>query len=174
LESDSKKRSKPRLRFNFSNRSETRKASTTRDEILNSLSRQTQPGQQNNEDAANGIRESANPEQLAQQDDFSISESKTRRKRHAGRSAFLVFAGGFLAVWAYGFVTRAYDIPGISTLTSTPEAQVGIQTLSANPVGTALVLAGVFLVGVYIRHRRKSSDSHLSNSQQAEYDSGWT
>jgi hypothetical protein len=174
LESDSKKRPKPRLRINFSNRNETRKASSTRDEILDSLSRQAQPGQQNTVDPAHEIQESANSEQFTRQDEFSISESRIIRKRHVGRSAFLVFVGGFLAVWAYGFVTRAYDIPGISTLTSTPEGQVGIQYVSANPVGTGLVLAGVFLVGMYIRHRGKSSDSHHSNSQKAEYDSGWT
>lgn len=67
--------------------------------------------------------------------------------------------GGFFAVWLYGYVTKAYDIPYLSGVTQSPEVQIGIQLASSHPIILGAV-SGVVLVSAlgafYLRHKKKS------------------
>jgi hypothetical protein len=78
------------------------------------------------------------------------------RKRGSARGALVVFLGGFLAVWLYGYVTGAYEIPYLKGVTGSPEVQVGVQLVSANPVLFGAVSASVLLGALYLRHRKKN------------------
>jgi len=90
-----------------------------------------------------------------------VDKPPTRPKTRNGgpaRGAFMIFLGSFLAVWLYGYVTGAYEIPYLRTFTQNPEIQTGFQLASSHPfllgaVSGALILGtlGVF----YLRHRRK-------------------
>ena len=75
---------------------------------------------------------------------------------HPGRFAFLIFIGGFLAAWSYGYVTGAYSIPYISSIVQNRAVQVGIRTATANPVPTGVISASMFLAILYALHRRKT------------------
>ena len=78
------------------------------------------------------------------------------RNRGSARGALVVFLGGFLAVWLYGYVTGAYEIPYLRGVTESPEVQVGVQLVSANPVLFGAVSASVLLGALYLRHRKKN------------------
>ena len=85
--------------------------------------------------------------------------SRGHRSRGSVRGALVVFLGGFVSVWLYGYVTKAYDIPYLSGVMQTPEVQAGVQLASSHPIilGAA---AGTVLLGalgaVYLRHRKRS------------------
>jgi hypothetical protein len=78
------------------------------------------------------------------------------RKRGSARGALVVFLGGFLAVWLYGYVTGAYEIPYLRGVTESPEVQVGVQLVSSNPVLFGAVSASILLGAFYLRHRKKN------------------
>ncbi len=78
------------------------------------------------------------------------------RNRGSARGALAVFLGGFLAVWLYGYVTGAYEIPYLRGVTESPEVQVGVQLVSSNPVLFGAVSASVLLGALYLRHRKKN------------------
>jgi hypothetical protein len=68
----------------------------------------------------------------------------------------VVFLGGFLAVWLYGYVTGAYEIPYLRGVTTSPELQVGVQLVTSNPILFAAVSASVLLGAFYLRHKKKN------------------
>jgi len=68
----------------------------------------------------------------------------------------VIFLGGFLAVWLYGYVTGAYEIPYLRGVTTNPEIQVGVQLVSSNPILFGAISASVLLGALYFRHKKKN------------------
>ena len=62
-------------------------------------------------------------------------------------------------MWLYGYVTKAYDIPYLSSVTQSPEIQAGVQLASSHPIILGAV-TGTVLLGTlgafYLRHRKKN------------------
>jgi hypothetical protein len=77
------------------------------------------------------------------------------RNRGSARGALVIFLGGLLAVWLYGYMTGAYEIPYLRGVTQSPEAQVGFRLVSSNPIISGVLAASVLLGVFYIWHRRK-------------------
>jgi hypothetical protein len=156
LGSDSKKPPRPKHLFSFSGQSKQpessstpRAANVTRDDILNSLTKHAHPQQ--------GPEEVSEIEESAQIQDLNQTVVPVRtRNRSSARGALIVFLGGFLAVWLYGYVTGAYEIPYLKGVTESPEVQVGVQLVSSNPVLFGAVSASVLLGALYLRHRKKT------------------
>jgi len=156
LGSDSKKPPRPRHLFSFSGQSKQPESSSTppaanvtRDDILNSLTKHAHPQQ--------GLEEVSEIEESAQVQDLNQTVIPVRtRNRSSARGALVVFLGGFLAVWLYGYVTGAYEIPYLKGVTESPEVQVGVQLVSSNPVLFGAVSASVLLGALYLRHRKKT------------------
>jgi hypothetical protein len=151
LESDSKKPPRPRHRFSFSGQSKKPAGSTTphpaavtRNDILDSLTKYAHPQQ-------------GPVEEVAQFQDPSETAVPARtRNRGSARGALVVFLGGFLAVWLYGYVTGAYEIPYLRGVTESPEVQVGVQLISSNPILFGVGLASVLFGALYLRHRKRN------------------
>lgn len=155
--SDSKKPPRPRHRFSFSGQSKQpegsstpREATVTRDDILNSLTKHAHP-QEGPEEEGSEIEEAA---QL--QDSYGTVVPARTRSRGSARGALVIFLGGFLAVWLYGYVTGAYEIPYLRGVTTSPEVQVGVQLVSSNPILFGAVSASVLLGALYLRHKKKN------------------
>ncbi len=155
--SDSKKPPRPKHRFIFSSQAKGAEGSprphptnATRDDILSSLTKYARP--------QDGSEEQV-PE-MAEASQFSESNPTTSplkaRRRGSARGALVVFLGGFLAVWLYGYVTGAYEIPYLRGVTQSPEIQVGAKLVSSNPVLFGIVSASVLLGALYLRHRTKN------------------
>jgi hypothetical protein len=157
LGSDSKKPPRPRHRFSFSVQSKhpeesstPLEANTTRDDILDSLTKHAHPQE--------GLGE-----QVAQIQEVGPLQDPSRtivphgtRNRGSARGMLVVFLGGFLAVWLYGYVTGAYEIPYLRGVTTSPEVQVGVQLVSSNPILFGAVSASVLLGALYLRHKKKN------------------
>jgi hypothetical protein len=77
------------------------------------------------------------------------------RDRGSARGALVIFLGGFLAVWLYGYVTGAYEIPYLRGVTESPEVKASVQLVSSNPILSSAVAASVLLGVLYLRHRKK-------------------
>ena len=155
--SDSKKPPRPRHRFNFSGQSKQpeapakpREANVTRNDILNSLTKYAHPQQAQVEEAV----EIQDPVQAPDFDQRAIP-ARTRN-RGSARGALVVFLGGFLAVWLYGYATGAYEIPYLRGVTESPEVQVGAQLVSSSPILFGAVSVSVLLGALYLRHRKKN------------------
>ena len=148
-----KKRSKLRFRFDFSGPNDKRAVEKKAgdDDILDSLSRQAHS---ENLPVLKTVSESGKAVEPMQQ---------RPKHNHAGRSAFLVFLGGFLAIWSIGYVTRAYEIPYLSGLLQNQVVGMGIQTVAANPVPAGAVSALVLLSALYALHKKKGT--RLSRKQ---------
>jgi hypothetical protein len=89
--------------------------------------------------------------------DESLTPSRTR-SRGSARGAFVIFLGSFLAVWLYGYVTGAYEIPYLRMVTENPEIQTGFQLASSHPFLFAAATGSLLFVALgifYLRHRRK-------------------
>jgi len=127
-----------------------RAANHSRDDILNSLTRYAHP-QDGAVEEVSGTAE-VSPFQDSSQ---TVVPAKTRN-RGSARGALVVFLGGFLAVWLYGYVTGAYEIPYLRGVTENPEVQVGVQLVSSNPVLFGAVSVSVLLGALYLRHRKKT------------------
>jgi hypothetical protein len=156
LGSDSKKPPRPKHRFSFSGHSAqpessstTHPTNTTRNDILNSLTRHAHPHEE--------------PEQALETDEAAQFQESNQipipartHNRGSVRGALVIFLGGFLAVWLYGYVTGAYEIPYLRGVTGSPEVQVGVQLVFSNPIlfgaGSASALLGL----LYIRHRKNN------------------
>ena len=155
--SDSKKPPRPRHLFSFSGQSKRpedvsmpREAKVTRDDILNSLTKHAHPQEE-------PVEEVSEIEEAAQFQDPNQAPVPTRaRNRGSARGALVVFLGGFLAVWLYGYVTGAYEIPYLRGVTESPEVQIGVQLVSSNPILFGAVLTSVLLGALYLRHRKKN------------------
>ena len=78
------------------------------------------------------------------------------RNRGSARGALVIFLGGFLAVWLYGYATGAYEIPYLRGVTQSPEVQVGVQFASSNPILVGALSASVLIGALYLRHRKKN------------------
>jgi hypothetical protein len=157
LGSDSKKPPRPRHRFNFSGQSKQpegaaklREANVTRNDILNSLTKYAHPQEGEVEEAV----EIQDAVQIRDSDQRAVSAGT--RNRGSARGALVVFLGGFLAVWLYGYVTGAYEIPYLRGVTESPEVQVGAQLVSSSPILFGAVSASVLLGALYLRHRKKN------------------
>ncbi len=157
LGSDSKKPPRPRHRFSFSGQSKQpeglggpREANVTRNDILNSLTKYAHPQQGQVEEA------------VEIQDAVQVRDSDQRavpartRNRGSARGALVVFLGGFLAVWLYGYATGAYEIPYLRGVTESPEVQVGAQLVFSSPILFGAVSVSVLLGALYLRHRKKN------------------
>ncbi len=98
------KRPRARHRFDFSERSKTKEAPTTTDQILNSLNRQTQPSANIDEDQGNLIEESVEVPESEQLDEYAGGRS-------IGRWLFLgTLASVVVALWALDLFPRIlYD-----------------------------------------------------------------
>ena len=157
LGSDSKKPQRPRHLFSFSgqsrqtvNTSTPKEENVTRDEILSSLTKQAHPQE-------GPLEEVPETEEAAKLQDPNQTVIPGRtRNRGSARGVLVIFLGGFLAVWLYGYVTGAYEIPYLSSVTKSPEAQLGVQLVSSNPILFGALSASVLLGAFYLRHRRKS------------------
>jgi hypothetical protein len=156
LGSDSKKPPRPKHLFSFSGQKKQPESSSTppaanvtRDDILNSLTKHAHPQQELEE--VSEIEESAQVQDLNQ----TVVPVRTRN-RSSARGALVVFLGGFLAVWLYGYVTGAYEIPFLKGVTESPEVQVGVQLVSSNPIVFGAISASVLLGALYLRHRKKN------------------
>src|SRR5712692_7548016 len=109
LGSDSKKPPRPRHLFSFSGSSKQpegssmpRAANVSRDDILNSLTKHAHPQQ-------GPVEEVSEIDEPAQVQDLNQTVVPVRtRPRGPARGPLIVFLGGFLAVWLYGYVTGAY------------------------------------------------------------------
>lgn len=116
------------------------------DDILTSMTKHTRP--------------QANPQDQTSQDEAYGQTALSRGHRNKGSAlgALAVFLGGFVGVWLYGYVTKAYDIPYLSGVTQSPEVQMGIQLASSHPIVLGAV-TGTVLLGVlgafYMKRRRK-------------------
>ena len=155
--SDSKNPPKARHRFSFSGPTKQPKVSITihpptaptpvsNDDILDSMTKHTRP--------------QAGPQDQTSQFE-TANETVTQRGHHRGsaRGALAVFLGGFVSVWLYGYVTKAYDIPYLSGVTQSPEVQTSIQQASSHPLILGAVTGTVLLGALgafYLRHRRKN------------------
>ena len=156
--SDSKNPPKARHRFSFSGQTKQPKVSITihppaaptpvsNDDILDSLTKHTRP--------------QASPQEQVTQ--FEPTNETVVRRGHrskgSARGALAVFLGGFVTVWLYGYLTKAYDIPYLSGVTQSPEVQTSIQLVSSHPTILGAVTGTVLLGAIgafYLRHRRKS------------------
>ena len=155
--SESKKPPRPKHRFSFSGQStqpegpaKPREANVTKNDILNSLTKYAHPNEGQGEEAGE-------PQAAVQTLDFGRRTIPARtRNRGSARGALVVFLGGFLAVWLYGYVTGAYEIPYLRGVTQSPEVQVGVQFVSSNPLLVGVVSASVLFVALYLRHRKKN------------------
>src|SRR5437899_6592346 len=157
LGSDSKKPPRPKHLFSFSGQNKQpegssmpRVANVTRDDILNSLTKHAHPEQSPAEEASE-IEESAQFQGSNQ-----TAVAVRTRNRGSARGALVVFLGGFLAVWLYGYVTGAYEIPYLKGVTESPEVQIGVQLVVSNPIAFGAVSASVLLGALYLRHRKKN------------------
>jgi hypothetical protein len=90
----------------------------------------------------------------SQEPDQTALETRVRN-RGSARGALVIFLGGFLAVWLYGYVTGAYEIPYLRGVTENSAVQIGVQFASSNPVLSSAVAASVLLGVLYLRHRKK-------------------
>ncbi len=155
--SDSKKPPRPRHRFSFSGQTKQREgpakpreANVTRNDILNSLTKYAHPQEGQVKEAV----EIQDPVQVPDSDQRTIP-TRTRN-RGSARGALVVFLGGFLAVWLYGYATGAYEIPYLRGVTESPEVQVGAQLVSSSPILFGAVSVSVLLGALYLRHRKKN------------------
>ena len=154
--SDSKKPPRPRHRFSFSGQSKKpegpgrpREANVTKNDILNSLTKYAHPNEGQDEEAVE-------PQYAAQILNSDQGDIPARtRNRGSARGALVVFLGGFLAVWLYGYVTGAYEIPYLRGVTQSPEVQVGVQFASSNPILVGAISASVLLGAIYLRLKKK-------------------
>lgn len=158
LGSDSKGPPKPRHRFSFTGQTKQPKVSiivhsppaptpVSNDDLLNSMTKQVHP-QANPQDE---VLEVENPNQTVR--------SRDRRNRGSARGALVIFLGGFLGVWVYGYVTKAYEIPYLSSAMQSPEIQIGVQLASSHPIILGAVTGAVLLGALgalYLRRRRKN------------------
>jgi len=156
--SDGKQPPKARHKFGFEGSKKLPRAvatprsrPVTNDDILNSLVKQSTPREDSEVFPEVGY---AAPLQSGTE----ISVTTTRGRGHAV-GAVILFLGGFIAVWLYGYVTRAYEIPYLSGLAQNPEIQVLTHLASSNPVLFGAI-SGLILLAVAgtlnLRHRKKS------------------
>jgi hypothetical protein len=122
----------------------------TRNDILNSLTKYAHPQEEQAEEAV----EIQDPVQGPDSDHRAIPARI--RNRGSARGALVVFLGGFLAIWLYGYATGAYEIPYLSGVTESPEVQVGAQLVSSSPILFGAVSVSVLLGALYLRHRKKN------------------
>ncbi len=155
--SDSKKPPRPKHRFSFSGQTKQpegsptpRTANVTKGDILNSLTKHAHPLE--SEETA---PETDQAVKFQEPDQTTIAAKA--RNRGSARGALVIFLGGFLAVWLYGYVTRAYEIPYLRGVTESPEAKAGIQLVSSNPILFGSAAATVLLGALYLRHRKRIS-----------------
>src|SRR6267143_481334 len=156
LGSDSKKPQRPKHRFSFSGNSEQpevtptpRPANVTKGDILNSLTKHAHPREpQETIPETERAFQSQEPEQ-------TTFETRARN-RGSVLGALVIFLGGFLAVWLYGYVTGAYEIPYLRGVTQNSAVQVGVQFVSSNPILSSAVAASVLLGILYLWHRSRS------------------
>ena len=156
LGSDSKKPQRPKHLFSFSGNSEQpevtptpRPANVTKGDILNSLTKHAHPQEpQETIPETESAFQSQEPEQ-------TTFETRARN-RGSAFGALVIFLGGFLAVWLYGYVTAAYEIPYLRVVTESPEVRAGVQLASSNPILFSAAAASVLLGVLYLRHRKRS------------------
>jgi hypothetical protein len=68
----------------------------------------------------------------------------------------VVFLGGFLAVWLYGYATAAYEIPYLRVVTESSEVKAGVQLATSNPILFGAAAASILLGALYLWHRKRS------------------
>jgi len=156
LGSDSKKPPRPKHRFSFSGQSKQsegsatpRTANVTKGDILNSLTKHAHPLE--SEETA---PETENAVQF--QETNQTTDPARARNRGSARGALVIFLGGFLAVWLYGYVTAAYEIPYLRGITESPVVKVGVQLVSSNPILFGAAAASILLGALYLQHRKRS------------------
>lgn len=152
----SDKRPKPRLRINFLKKEDRSSSQTTHDEILDSLTKQAHSNEKPITQVNDQVAMTEDSGHFQDQEFLKGGRSENKRSRHAGRSAFLLFIGGFVAIWSYGYLTGAYDIPYLSSLTRTPEFQTSAQTVSANLLPAGMLSAAALVAALFLHHRRVS------------------
>jgi len=156
LGSDSKKPPRPKHRFSFSGQTKQPEVSSTpravivsKGDILSSLTKHAHPLEPE--------ETTSETEQAIQFQEPDQTTVKARaRSRGSARGALVIFLGGFLAVWLYGYVTAAYEIPYLRVVTESPEVRAGVQLASSNPILFSAAAASVLLGVLYLRHRKRS------------------
>ncbi|OLD11343.1 MAG: hypothetical protein AUI50_03335 [Crenarchaeota archaeon 13_1_40CM_2_52_14] len=152
--SDSKKPPRPKHRFSFSGQnkqpeaSSTRAANITKGDILNSLTKHAHPLE-----SEARVPETERAVQFQEPDQTTVPARA--RNRGSARGALVIFLGGFLAVWLYGYVTGAYEIPYLRGVTESPVTKIGVQLVSSNPILSGAVAASALIGALYIWHRKR-------------------
>src|SRR5439155_26310773 len=121
----------------------------TRDDLLTSLTKDGPPPHA--EEAAPEAEEAGQ----FQGPNATAVEARPR-DRGSARGALVIFLGGLAAVWLYGYVTGAYDIPSLRGVTESPAVQVGVQLASSNQILFGAVSISVLLGAFYLLHRKKN------------------
>lgn len=159
MASDSKKSRRPRFRFNFSSQSKRAKDVKVTDDILNSLTRQAQPPERPEGEENRGFEEVVETEDANQfqgPDLPPTSQPRIGKNRSFGQlAATLMVLGGFIAVWAYGSVTKAYDLSFLAR----PILDSGAPVVFANPAQVGVISVAVLLIALWVRRRRRNSSS---------------
>jgi hypothetical protein len=124
---------------------------------LDSLTRQAQPRERREGEESRGFEEvveTQDANQFQSPDLPLTSQPRIENNRSYGRpAAILMVLGGFIAVWAYGSVTKAYDLSFLNRLIQ----DTGAQVVFANPAQVGVISATVLLVALWVRHRRRKS-----------------
>ncbi len=164
---DSKKSPRTKHKFSFSDQTKPKEfwvaptvapssAGVSNDDILNSMTKQVHPEQASEQFPEVGY---ATPISSNVQESISTANPHSPRTRNRGsaKGVFMIFLGGFLAVWLYGYYTKAYEIPYLSNLTQSAEVQLGTQLASAHPIllGAATASILFLILGVVALRRRK-------------------
>ena len=142
------KRPRARHRFDFSGRSKSKEASTTTDQILNSLNRQVQPSMNFREDEGSLVEES-----------FEIPESEDLDGYDSGRSIgpwlFLgTLASIGVALWALDLFPRILYVDTIGSIDSLLPMIPRIDIMIIVGIWMAALFFG--LVGRVLRHASKA------------------
>ncbi|TMI59166.1 hypothetical protein E6H18_00455 [Candidatus Bathyarchaeota archaeon] len=126
-----------------------RAANVTRDDILNSLTKHAHP-----QEPEQTVPETEEAAQFQGPNETAVEVRA--RNRGSARGALVIFLGGFVAVWLYGYVTGAYEIPYLRGVTQNPAVQVWVQLASSNPILFGAVSLSVLLGAIYLLHRKKN------------------
>ena len=146
------------MRINFLRPDQKRGGSgSTRDDILNSMTRHAQARDGPTEEGTGHVLEVVDSTGTERQNFPPSDLGGAKTNRHSGKLAFLIFLGGFLGVWGYGFLTRAYDIPFLSLVTQNRAVQDGVQTASAHLLLVGLASGGLLLAILVILAMRRGS-----------------
>jgi hypothetical protein len=143
------KRPRARHRFDFSGKSRSRETQTTTDQILNSLNRQAQPGENIGQDQGIIVEESV-----------QTAESEQPAEHSGGRSiSRWLFVGLILGViivlWAFGLFPRILYVDTVGSINNLVSMVPTVDIMIIVVIWMAALVIG--LLGRRARHVSKAS-----------------